>query len=375
MQPTKEDISLLLAAKCHLGSTNVSNRMKPYIFSRRPDGIFIIHIGKLWEKLILAARVLVTIENWEDIFVTSSSLHGRRPANKVAGYLGAMCNLSRFPPGQFTKSLVEPRLLLCMDPYDDAQAISEASKCNIPVIAFANSHSPLKHVDIGIPCNNLGARSIGVMCWLLTRAVLRLRGAVRYDESWPVIPDMFFYNQDHYVEVIEEQEDDYKSNKKSFDQQRGAAYGGGSCAGGYGSDWADDDGQQQGGFSMAGGEDDGVNWESDMPKATARASGAWDDEEGVGQENLTFSTSNWSAGGAHQAGTDNRNFSYTSNGSVMAQPPRYQQLEHVDWAEDVPTTAEEQSGHQQQIQPEEEGWDNSPDTGNRQWQGAGNTPL
>lgn len=203
LEPTQADITLLLAAKCHLGSTSVHNDMKKYMYARRPDGVFVIHIGKLWEKLILAARLIVLMQP-DDIYIASSSFHGHRPANKIATYLGGTANCGRFTPGTFTKSIAEPCLLICMDPRDDHQAIDESRKCSIPVIAFANSHSSLRFVDLAIPCNNVGVQSIGVMCWLLTRAVLRLRGALNYDEPWKVIPDMFFYIEEDVMQVEEE---------------------------------------------------------------------------------------------------------------------------------------------------------------------------
>jgi small subunit ribosomal protein SAe len=150
------------------------------MYTRRADGIFIIHLDKLWEKIIFAARVIATVllfcnnsslqslETGENLFVTSSSLQGRRPASKIATYLKVSCNMGRFSPGIFTKSFQERRLLLCMDPYDDHQAITESSKCSIPV-AFVNSHSFLKFVNITIPCNNTGYQSTGVLSYLLTR--------------------------------------------------------------------------------------------------------------------------------------------------------------------------------------------------------------
>ncbi|KAG1184072.1 hypothetical protein G6F36_007968 [Rhizopus arrhizus] len=63
LSPTEEDIQLLLSAQCHIGTKNANVRMAPYIYKRRADGINLINIGKTWEKLIFAARVIAAIEN------------------------------------------------------------------------------------------------------------------------------------------------------------------------------------------------------------------------------------------------------------------------------------------------------------------------
>ena len=34
------------------------------------------------------------------------------------------------------------------------QSVTEASYVNIPVIAFSNTSSPLRYIDVAIPCNN-----------------------------------------------------------------------------------------------------------------------------------------------------------------------------------------------------------------------------
>ena len=59
----ESDIQLMLAASCHLGTRNCDYQMERYVYKRRLDGIYVINLGKTWEKLHLAARVIVGIEN------------------------------------------------------------------------------------------------------------------------------------------------------------------------------------------------------------------------------------------------------------------------------------------------------------------------
>jgi len=159
-------------------------------------------LERTWEKLLLAARVIVAIENPKDICVVALSPAGQpsyaqRAVLKFASHIGCRSIAGRITPGTFTNQrqshYMEPRLLITSDPRIDHQPIMEASYVNLPVISFANTHHNLRGIDIAIPCNTSGKYSIALMYWMLAREVLRLRDSISREREWEVLVDMFIY--------------------------------------------------------------------------------------------------------------------------------------------------------------------------------------
>lgn len=246
---TEEDIKKIIAAKICTGQRNIREEMKPYIFRRQKDGMHVFDIKKFWDKLILACRVLVTIENSKDICCLSEREYGKRAVLKFAMFTEATALAGKYTPGTFTnqitKAFCEPRILVCQSPHGEHQAITEASYMNMPVIAFCNSDANLKNVDVAIPCNNNAVESIGTCWWLLCRQLLRFRGKIPQHSEWDQMPDLFFHRD---PEAMEEQDEAFEQPAEAAADEWGNTAG--VTAGGDGDallefdqqeigDWAD----------------------------------------------------------------------------------------------------------------------------------------
>ena len=180
------DEDTFLTCGVHIGTKQKSKDMEPYVYKVRDDGLRILNVNMTSEKVVEAAQFLKDFDP-KDVLVVSARQYGWKPATKFAESCGFECIAGRFTPGRLTnpemRFFIEPKVTVLTDPAADAQAFREATNIKIPVIAMCDSNNLTKNVDIVIPGNNKGRRSLALIYWLLSREILRIRGELAADED------------------------------------------------------------------------------------------------------------------------------------------------------------------------------------------------
>jgi len=169
----------------HIGTNQKSSDMQRFIDTDRADGsgLHLIDINQTDERIRTVAKFLSHYDP-ERILVVSARQYGQRPARKFAQSIGAKRIVGRFIPGTMTnprlRTYQEPEVLFVTDPAADAQALSEAVSTGLPVVGIVDANNTLRNVDLALPANNKGRRSLALIYWLLAREILTARGSTNY---------------------------------------------------------------------------------------------------------------------------------------------------------------------------------------------------
>ena len=177
----------------HIGTQIKCKDMMKFIYKVRPDGLYIIDYTKTDERIKIAAKFLARFPS-EEILVVSQRQYGQRPIRVFSELVGSRYIAGRFIPGTLTNpqlpTYTEASVLVATDPIADLQAVSEAVRTKIPVVALCDANNRTSYVDLVIPTNNKGRRALALIYYLLARETLKEKGVISsYEEFDKSIDD------------------------------------------------------------------------------------------------------------------------------------------------------------------------------------------
>ena len=174
-----------LSAGVHIGMKQQTKDMKKFVYKTRPDGLAVLDVQKIDERISTAAKFL---SKFNRIAVVSRKNVGHKPASMFAEAVNGKAFIGRFLPGTITNpafpGYYEPDVLIVTDPMIDKQAIAEASKMRIPIVALCDTFNETSRIDLVIPTNNKGKRALATVYWILAKRLLKEKGTIASEDQF-----------------------------------------------------------------------------------------------------------------------------------------------------------------------------------------------
>ena len=190
-EKTDEEMLLIprdtyLVSGIHIGTSVCTKFMEPFKYRVRNDGIYVLDVNATDDRIRIAAKFLSRFEPAK-VAVFASRQYASVPSTKMARLAGFKVVPGRFIPGTLTnpsyEGYIEPDVVVLTDPRADKQALTEASMMGIPVVALCDTDNLTNYVDLIIPVNNKGRKSLAQVYYLLTREILHERGELAETED------------------------------------------------------------------------------------------------------------------------------------------------------------------------------------------------
>ncbi len=187
VEKTLVPVDTYLSSGIHIGMKQRIKPMARYIYKIRDDSLAVFDINQIDARIKLAAQFLAQYKP-KDILVVSRKKAGHKPVVKFAEAIGAKAVYGRFMPGMLTnpkyEGYFEPKVVIITDPFADKQAAREAYNANLPIIGLCDTYNNPKYIDLVIPMNNKGRKSIALFYWILTREVLKANKKIKKDSDF-----------------------------------------------------------------------------------------------------------------------------------------------------------------------------------------------
>lgn len=174
-----------LASGIHIGMKQRTEQMKEFIYKIRPDGLAVLNLRKIDERIKIASKFLARLNK---IIVVGRKSVAAEAIKKFGEIINAEVVTGRFMPGTLTnpnyKKFFEAEAILIVDPLIDIQALKEAVKARVPVVAICDTFNETKDIDLIIPANNKGKKALATLFWILALEILKERKVIKSESEF-----------------------------------------------------------------------------------------------------------------------------------------------------------------------------------------------
>ena len=176
-----------LKAGIHIGTKFRTKYMEKFIYKTRDDGLSVLNVQKIDERLKMLINFLSQYEP-KDILIVSRRENGWKPVKVFGQVTGIPVVAGRYPPGILTNpglaNFIETKAILVTDSWPDRNVVKDAQKMGIPVAALCDTNNQSNYIDLVVPCNNKGKKSLGLLFCVLAKHYMTKRGMIKSLEEF-----------------------------------------------------------------------------------------------------------------------------------------------------------------------------------------------
>jgi len=182
-------VEAYLKTGIHIGTKFKTKDMMEFIYKTRPDGLSVLDLKKIDERIREAAEKLSKYAP-EEIIIVCRRENGWDIVKKMSGITGIRVFTGRYPPGILTnielENFVEAKVMLVVDVWPDRNAVADARRVGIPVFALCDTNNLTHGLEYVVPLNNKGRKSLGMFFYLFAREYMVNRKMIKSADDFPV---------------------------------------------------------------------------------------------------------------------------------------------------------------------------------------------
>ncbi len=188
--PTKS----YLKAGIHIGTKFKTKYMESFIYKTRPDGLSVLNLQKIDERLKILSNLLSQYEP-EEILIACRRENGWKSVRMFGKMTGCRVFAGRYPPGILTNpnldNFIEAKIVFVVDTWPDRNVVNDAIQVGIPVVALCDTNNQSNNIDFVMPCNNKGKKSLGLVFYILAREYLLRKNMIKKADEFNAEIDDF----------------------------------------------------------------------------------------------------------------------------------------------------------------------------------------
>jgi small subunit ribosomal protein S2 len=176
-----------LKSGIHIGTKYRTKDMSPFIYKIRNDGLSVFNVQEIDKRLKIASNFISQYPP-EEIIIVCRRENGWDSVQLFSKLTNIKSFAKRYLPGILTnvqlENFTEAKLLIAVDPWPDKNAINDAIKAGMTIVALCDTNNDAKNVDLIMPCNNKGRKSLALIFYILTREYLKNRKLIKKDSDF-----------------------------------------------------------------------------------------------------------------------------------------------------------------------------------------------